>query len=58
MLKQQLFNKGIYLTKDLADMVEADIKFNNISFNKRTSLEDLMVLAERCDLTLRRCLNG
>jgi len=55
MLKQQLFNKGIILNKELADMVVADIKFNNISFNKKTSLEELLTVAERCDLTLRRC---
>ncbi|WP_443659911.1 hypothetical protein [Clostridium algidicarnis] len=55
MLKQQLLNKGIDLTKTLADMVAADIKFNNISFNKRTTLNDLVTVAERCDLALRRC---
>lgn len=55
MLKQQLFNKGIDLTKELSDMVAADIKFNNISFNKKTSLKTLLAVAERCDLTLRRC---
>lgn len=55
MLKQQLFNKGINLTKELSDMVAADIKFNNISFNKKTSLEELLAITESCDLALRRC---
>ena len=55
MLKQQLFDKGIDLTKELSDMVAADIKFNNITFNKKTTLNDLVTVAERCDLALRRC---
>ncbi len=55
MLKQQLFNNGITLTKELSDMVAADIKFNNISFNKKTSLKEILIIAGRCDLALRRC---
>lgn len=55
MLKQLLANKRITLTKELSDMVEADIKFNNIIFNKKTSLEELLAITESCDLTLRRC---
>lgn len=55
MLKKLLAERGITLTKELSDWVIQDIKFNNISFNKLTSLEELLAIAERCSVTLRRC---
>ncbi|MBY6756387.1 hypothetical protein HYH82_03525 [Clostridium botulinum] len=55
MLKRLLAERGVILTKELSDMVIADIKFNKIKFNKCTSLEELVVIAERCNRALLKC---
>lgn len=54
MLKNLLAQKNVTLTKELSDMVAADIKFNNINFGRKTSLEDLLVIATRCDRVMKR----
>ncbi|EPY2274543.1 hypothetical protein ACXAUS_003442 [Clostridium sporogenes] len=55
MLKRLLKERGVILTKELSDMVIADIKFNKIRFNKCTSLKELLVIAERCNKALTKC---
>ncbi|EJO5346411.1 hypothetical protein NRP93_000457 [Clostridium botulinum] len=47
MLKRLLAERGVILTKELSDMVIADIKFNKIKFNKCTSLEYMLDVAIR-----------
>lgn len=47
MLKRLLSERGVILTKELSDMVIADIKFNKIRFNKCTSLEEFLLIIER-----------
>lgn len=55
MFKKLLADKGIELTDELSKAVIQDIKFNRIGFNKCTSLKDLLTIAERCNIVLRRC---
>ncbi|EJO5347177.1 hypothetical protein NRP93_001250 [Clostridium botulinum] len=55
MLKRLLAERGVILTKELSDMVRAEIKFNKIKFNKCTSLEELVVITERCNKALIKC---
>ncbi|EPY2279545.1 MAG: hypothetical protein E6594_09695 [Clostridium sporogenes] len=55
MLKKLLKKRGVILTKELSDMVIQDIKFNKIKFNKCTSLEELLVITERCNKALIKC---
>ena len=54
MLKKLLSQRGIILTKELSDAVIQDIKFNKIGFNKRTSLEELLKIAEIYDAVCKR----
>lgn len=56
MLKKLLAERGITLTEDLSRAVVQDIAFNNIGFNKHTSLEELLTIAERCNGALGRCI--
>lgn len=42
--------------KAAMEMTTEDIKFNNITFGKRTSPHDVITIAERSILTLRRCV--
>lgn len=55
MLKRLLSERGVILTKELSDMVIADVKFNKIRFNKCTSLEELLIITERCNKALKKC---
>ncbi|ACA56473.1 conserved hypothetical protein [Clostridium botulinum A3 str. Loch Maree] len=55
MLKRLLAERGVILTKELSDIVIADIKFNKIRFNKCTSLDYLLSIAERSASILKRC---
>ncbi|WP_192859903.1 hypothetical protein [Clostridium botulinum] len=55
MLKRLIAERGVILTKELSDMVIADIKFNNIRFNKYTSIEEVLVITERCNQALMKC---
>ncbi|WP_434290871.1 hypothetical protein [Clostridium botulinum] len=55
MLKRLLAERGVILTKELSDMIIADIKFNKIRFNKCTSLEELLAITERCNKALKKC---
>lgn len=54
-LKNLLKARGIILTEELSNAVIQDIKFNNIGFNKKTSLEDFLNIAEICNKTLKKC---
>ncbi|WP_179631903.1 hypothetical protein [Clostridium peptidivorans] len=56
MLRTLLCQRGIVLNKELSNMVVEDIKFNNINFNKKTSLKELLIIIERCDFVLKRCV--
>ncbi|EJE7235436.1 hypothetical protein M5L40_002395 [Clostridium botulinum] len=55
MLKKLLAERGVILTKELSDMVIQNIKFNKIKFNKCTSLEELLIITERCNRALIKC---
>lgn len=55
MLKKLLGERGVILTKELSEAVIQDIKFNKIGFKKCTSLEELLIISERCDMALKRC---
>lgn len=39
---------------EVMDLVTTDIKINNISFNKRTCLNEVVEIAGRCFLILRK----
>ncbi|GAA0122216.1 hypothetical protein UT300018_15320 [Clostridium faecium] len=54
-MKNLLKARGIILTEELSNAVIQDIKFNNIGFNKKTSLEDFLNIAEICNKTLKKC---
>ncbi|MBD8046790.1 MULTISPECIES: hypothetical protein [Clostridium] len=56
MLKNLLKYKEIILTPELSEMIIQDIKFNNIGFNKKTTLKELLGIAEKCNKTLKRCV--
>ncbi len=43
--------------KAVLQMTTEDIKFNNINFNKRTSLQDVINIAEKSAVALRRCID-
>lgn len=36
-------------------MATEDIKFNNIGFSKKTKRDDVLNIAIRCAITLKRC---
>ena len=55
MLKKILADRRIELTKELSDVIVQDIKFNRIRFNRKTSLNELLQIAERCNKALTRC---
>lgn len=60
MLKQVLEGKGIVVKsdKELEEILKAateDIKFNNIGFKRKTSLQDVVNIALITATTLRRC---
>lgn len=55
MLKKLLAERGVTLTKELSEVVVQDIKFNQITFKKCTSLKELLTIAERCSAALKRC---
>lgn len=56
MLKSLLQHRGIILTSELSSMIIENIKFNNISFKKKTTLKEFLDIAERCNKTLKRCV--
>lgn len=37
------------------EMTTEDIKFNNVSFNKKTNRNDMLTIAVRCATALKRC---
>ncbi|WP_315120955.1 hypothetical protein [uncultured Clostridium sp.] len=59
MLRKSLESKGITLTDEefstVMQMATDDIKFNNIGFNRKTSLNDIATIAEISARTLKRC---
>lgn len=60
MLKKALEEKGIIIKNELelAEILKAateDIKFNNISFKRRTSFADVVNIAAISAITLKRC---
>jgi hypothetical protein len=59
MLKQALEAKGIHLNSSefavVMEIVTDDIKFNRIGFKKKTSMEDVISIAEKSVQALRRC---
>lgn len=42
--------------KAVLQMTTEDIKFNRTSFGKRTSLQDVIDIAEKSVIALRRCV--
>lgn len=42
--------------KAVLQMTTEDIKFNRTSFGKRTSLQDVVSIAEKSAVALRRCV--
>lgn len=61
MLRQALLNKGISLNNAefaaVLQMTTEDIKFNRIGFKKRTSMAEVISIAEKSAKALKRCLN-
>ncbi|WP_291563626.1 MULTISPECIES: hypothetical protein [unclassified Clostridium] len=55
-MKNLLQDRGINLTPELSDIIIKDIKFNNIGFNKKTTLKEFLDIAERCNKTLKKCV--
>jgi hypothetical protein len=41
--------------KEVLEATTDDIKFNNISFKRRTSLSNVITIAQRVAVTLKRC---
>lgn len=60
MIRQLLEEKGLQMNDleftTVMVMATQDIKFNNIGFNRRTSINDVMNVAEKSLKTLRRCV--
>jgi hypothetical protein len=54
MLKKILANRGIELTEQLSNSVVINIK-SRIKQNRKTSLHELLKIAERCNKALTRC---
>jgi hypothetical protein len=61
MLRQSLEKRGIYLTDEefaiVMEITTDDIKFNRVSFKKRTSLDHVLDIAEGIKEELRQQLN-
>lgn len=59
MLRKSLESKGISLTDEefntVMQMTTEDVKFNNIGFNRKTNLNDIVSIAEISARTLKRC---
>ncbi|GAA0082455.1 MULTISPECIES: hypothetical protein [Clostridium] len=59
MLRKLLKERGINLTKEefaiVAEITTDDIKFNRISFKKRTSLDYVLDIAIRSASIFKRC---
>lgn len=59
MLRQSLEKRGIYLTDEefaiVMEITTDDIKFNRISFGKRTSLNYVLDIAERSANVFKKC---
>jgi hypothetical protein len=59
MIRQALEARNIHLSNSefavVMEIVTDDIKFNRIGFKKKTSMEDVISIAEKSVLTLRRC---
>jgi len=59
MLRKLLEKRGIYLTSEefaiVMEITTDDIKFNRIGFEKYTSLEDALDIAERSATVFRKC---
>lgn len=60
MIRQALEAKGIILTNNefaaVMYITTQDIKFNRISFNKRTSFNETVQIAVKSAIALRRCV--
>lgn len=41
--------------KEIKQMTSDDIKFNFIGFGKKPHLDDVIIVAERCAIALKRC---
>lgn len=58
MIKQLLKKYGFDMTdqefKEVMEAATQDIKFNNIGFNKKTSIKDMLVISERCCIAFRK----
>lgn len=58
MFRNLLSNLNLNSTefKAVMQMTTEDIKFNRTSFGKRTSLQDVIDIAEKSVIALRRCV--
>lgn len=59
MLRKLLESKGFKINDEefesIMCMVTEDLKFNNITFKKRTSIEEVLAIAQMSAIALRRC---
>jgi hypothetical protein len=59
MLRKRLADKGYSLTNEeftvVAEIVTDDIKFNRTNFGKKTNINEVIDLAVRTVIVLRRC---
>ena len=59
MIRQMLMQKGIFFSdeefKEALQAATADIKANNIEFNKRTSLSEMVEVTVRSIHMFQRC---
>lgn len=59
MLRKALERRGIYLTDEeftiVMEITTDDIKFNRIGFNKCTSLDYVLDIAEKSASVFKRC---
>jgi hypothetical protein len=60
MLKKLLENKSGHPMSNVEfaivmSMTTEDIKFNNISFKKKTNINEVIVIAARCAIAFKKC---
>lgn len=59
MLRKMLERRvGQFSNTEFKEIMEAttdDIKFNKIGFNRRTSLIEMLDIAERCAIAFKKC---
>jgi hypothetical protein len=58
MIRKLLEEQGLKMSdqefSEVMTMATQDIKFNNVSFKKRTSLDSMLVIVQRCFIVIGR----